>query len=171
MFDPTEFESSIRTSLTSVGVDIFGVLSLLALATAAALTRGKDVLLTILVALYPAALITQTFPYYGRVSLELANSDTYERLIVLLISSIIIFTVMRKYLKSTFQLRVVWRFVEALVLAVSITGLFLAVLFNVVNIATLYSFSVVFYALFATPVALFGWLLVPIVSIPLFVRP
>jgi len=171
MIDPLQLETQLRTSLMSVSMDAIMVLSVLALATSAALTRGKEVLLTVLVALYPATMITELFPHYGRVSVSMAQSDTYERLAVFLVATLLIFLILRKYLRSTFQLRAIWRFIESFMLGVSITGLFFAALFNVVHIETIYDFSVVFYMLFATPAALFGWLLVPIVSIPLFVRP
>ena len=170
MFDPTEAEAVIRNSLKDISADTLGLLGVVALFVALALAKGKDTVVALLFAIYPATLITTIFPWYAKISLGIGGEGAYERLIVFAVATIAFFFILRGYIESYEQYGYFWRVVEAVALGVALVGLAMAVLFNVVQVYHIYEFSVLVGTLFGSPTAFFLWLVAPVVAFPMFVR-
>lgn len=167
MFD--QVTSSAVASLSSISADIFVSIAVVILFVALAMARGKDRVLAFLIALYPAALITAYFPYYDLVAV--GRSQYITVLTVFFVVALAIYAVLRKYIEASYQHHGFWRLLEYVLLAAITTGLLFALLYHVVSIEQLHDFSVILDSLFGSSLALFTWLVVPFVAIPLFVRP
>lgn|GEM_PF-3291931 len=167
MFD--QVTSNAVASLSSISADIFAGIAVVILFVALAMARGKGTVLAFLLALYPAALITAYFPYYDLIAV--GRSQYITILTVFSVVTLAIFAVIRNYIEADYQHHGFWRLLEYVLLAVITTGLLFALLYHVVSIEQLYDFSVILDSLFASSLALFTWLVVPFVAIPLFVRP
>lgn len=169
MFNETT--EGIGSQLAATSADILGVVAGVALLLALSLSKGRDELLAIMFALYPAALITEYLPFYQMVSFGGGSADSVEKLVVFVVTFIISLVIIRSYVDTAFEQRALWRFIEGFVLSVTTIGLTLAVLYHIVHIEMLYNFSGVFDIIVMSPTALFLWLVAPLVSISLFVRP
>ena len=162
---------SVVTLISGISGDVFGVVGLIILLIALGLSKGKDNLLVLMISLYPSALLTEYFPFYDSVLLGNGHlSKVLTPLAVYLISAFAISFFLHNYIDTNYQHSAFWRFVEIFVLSLSIVGISIAVFYHIVGIEPLYNFSFVFDALFASNFAMFLWLLLPIVSIPLFIR-
>jgi hypothetical protein len=170
MFDPIEAEAVIRSSLKDISADAFGLLGVVALFVALALAKGKDTVVALLFAIYPATLLTSTFPWYAKISLGIGGEGAYERLIVFIIGTIAFFFILRGYIESYEQYGYLWRVVEAVALSVALVGLTMATLYHVVQVWHIYEFSVIFSSLFGSSTAFFLWLIAPVLAFPMFVR-
>jgi hypothetical protein len=169
MFNETT--ASVIASLGKVSSDIFGVVAFVTLFAALGLAKNKKVLVTLLVSLYPAALVAVFFPYYEYINVGNAKvSVVAGPLIILFLGTIGAFFILRPYIETHYQYHTFWRFAEVMALAVAIVGLCVALLYHVVKIESFYNFSIFFDTLFISPVALFLWIAGPLLSIPLFVR-
>lgn len=163
--------ASVLSSLGSISTDVFGALGLIILLSALGLSKGKSILFTLLVALYPSAFVTLFFPFYDSIQVgNNAMAKMFVPLSVFLLSTAILFAIFRRYINAGYQFHTFWRFVEVIVLSITITGFTIAILYHVVDVDTYYSFSSFFNMLFASPLSFFIWILAPLVSIPLFVR-
>ncbi len=161
----------IMHTLSDVSADVLGVFGVVVLFVALGLAKGKDVLLVLLFSLYPALLITSYFPFYD--ALVIGGGDisvAFEKLVVFVFSAVVVIVIMRGYINSGYQGSSFWRTVEVFVLSVMSVGLFISALYHVVHIEELYNFSFVFDTLFAPAGAFFVWLILPLLSIPMFIR-
>lgn len=166
-----EATDSVVDTLGKISSDIFGVLAFVILLTALGLAKNKKILIVLLVSLYPAALVAVFFPYYEYIKIgDPALSGVAAPILVLILATVGIFFILRKYIETHYQYHTFWRFVEVVALSLAIVGLCMALLYHVVEIESYYDFSVIFDTLFASPTALFLWILGPLLSIPLFVR-
>jgi hypothetical protein len=162
---------SVIGSLGKISSDIFGVVAFVVLVTALGLAKSKKIPIVILLSLYPAALIAVFFPFYEYIKIgDPTLSTVAGPLFVLILSTIGAFFILRSYIEARYEYRSFWRFVEVIALSIAIVGLCMALLYHVVEIESYYDFSVIFDTLFASPTALFFWILGPLLSIPLFVR-
>ncbi len=164
---------NIAHTLSDVSADVFGVFGVVALFVAIGLAKGKDMLLVLLFSLYPSLLIVRYFPFYDEITIGNNNttSVTIEKLMFFLLSVIVVAIIMRAYINTGYQGNSFWRFVEVFVLSVMCVGLFISGLYHVVHVERLYNFSFVFDILFVSPGVFFIWLISPLLSIPMFVRP
>ena len=169
MFNETT--SSVVSSLSKISVDIFGVLGVVILLVALGLANGKKTLIVILLSLYPAALVTEFFPFYGGVPFitEVVPIGT-EPLVLFILSEGVTIFIIKNYIETTFQIRSFWRFVEITALSIATVGLGIALLYHIVDIDTFYNSSIILDSLFSSPTALWLWLVAPLASISLFVR-
>lgn len=167
----SETTNSVVSSLSNISADIFGVLGVIVLLVALGLANGKKMLIVVLLSLYPTALVTQFFPFYGRVPFISGSvpvgTESLILFILLLVASIFI---IKNYIETSFQTHSFWHFVEVISLAVTTVGLGIAVLYHFVGVDSFYNFSIVLDSIFASPIALWLWLVAPLASITLFVR-
>ena len=56
------------------------------------------------------------------------------------------------------------------VLSIAVVGLFIALLYHVVDVEQYYTFSIILDSVFTSSLAFFVWITVPLLSIPLFIR-
>jgi hypothetical protein len=162
---------SFLSSVGKISTDIFVVVGLIVLLVTIGLTQGKNMLLVFLVSLYPAALVAVFFPYYDLIKIgSLKSSEVSEHLTVFLVSFLVFFSIFRTFIGARHQFHTFWRFIEVFILAVTVVGLFFALLYHVVKIESYYNFSYMFDLVFITKTSLFIWLVSPLVSFPLFVR-
>ena len=158
--------SDVLNFISSISADVFALLGVVALIAVIGVAKGKRVIIAILFSLYPAAFISMNIPQI--VQLE---SGALASLFLFVVSIVAISFVLVKYMKRSFPERTFWRMVEIIALSVSVTGLLFALLYHAVRIESVHNFGVIADTLFASPIALFVWLLAPLISIPLFVRP
>lgn len=136
------------------------------------LARSKDLLISILVALYVSALITALFPYHGWVHEALfIRHPTLVPLFIFGFSAVVTLLSLRRYILSNYQHRPVWRTIEVVVLSLMVTGLSFSILHHIVGIASLFPGWQASDFLFASKQALTFWLIAPVLSFPLFIRP
>jgi len=154
-----------------ISMDILCVFGLLALLTTLGMVRGKNVVLQLLLSMYPAALVAVFFPFYNNLKVGLiATSSVFPPLLIFLVSVAIFFFSFRTFIDSKHRLRSFWRFVEMVVLSSMVVGLFFSVLYHVVGFENYYNFSHVLDTLFVSPEAMFVWIVAPVACVPLFVR-
>jgi len=168
---PAGVTESALSLISGVSADIFGVLACIILLVALGLSKGKDSLIIFLLALYPAGLITEYFPFYS--SFAIGNGELTKvlgPLFIFLGSLMAVIFIIKNYIDTNYQHRSFWRVVEVIVLSVTCTGLFIALLHHTVGVTEYYTYSIVFGTLFSTNLAFFIWLCVPLLTIPLFVR-
>ena len=136
------------------------------------LARSKDLLVTILVAVYVSALITVLFPYHAWVhETFFIRHPTLVPLFMFGFSIVVTILSLRKYVLSNYQHRPIWRTIEVIVLSLMITGLCFSILHHSVGIASLFPGWQASDFLFASKQALTFWLIAPVLSFPLFIRP
>ena len=169
MFNETT--SSVVSSLSNISADIFGVLGVIILLVALGLTYGKKTLLVVLLSLYPTALVTHFFPFYGGIPFVTGTIPLKFEPLMLFILSLVgsIFTI-KNYIDTSYQIHSFWRFVEIISLSVTASGLGIALLYHIVEIDNFYNFSTILNSLFESSTALWLWLIAPLASISLFVR-
>lgn len=161
----------IMYTLSVVSADMLGAFGVIALFVALGLAKGKDMLLILLFSLYPALLITSYFPFYDVLAIGGGDiSGVLERLVVFLLSTVMVVMIMRGYINTGYQGSSFWRAVEVFVLSIMSVGFFISVLYHVVHIEKLYNFSFVFDILFTPSGVFFVWLILPLLSISMFVR-
>jgi hypothetical protein len=171
MFFPTE--TSVLGYVSSFSADILVVGGLLAFMFGLGVVRGKDTLITLLLALYPAALLTLAFPYYDLMGFSTGKGGAAgvpDKLLVFVVTCVALFFILRGYVNCRYQQQAFWRFVELTALAVGAAGLTAAALCHVVGIEQYHPLVPLLHAVFASGMAWFLWLLAPLAAIPLFVR-
>ena len=167
---PTATESVVNL-VSGVSADVFGVVGFIILLTALGLSKGKDNLIVMMLSIYPAALITEHFPYYDSMSLGSGTlANVLGPLLIFIIVTVTSFFIFKNYIDTNYQHHSFWRFVEVIILAIANIGLFITVLYHIVGIESFYNFSFVFDSLFTSNLAMLFWLVLPIISIPLFIR-
>lgn len=165
-----EFTGNALHIISSISADIFGYLGCFILLVALGLSKGKDSLIVFLLALYPAGLITEYFPFYDLFARNSQLIKDFSSLFIFLSSLVAVIFFIKGYIDTNYQHHTFWRVVEVIVLAIVSVGLFFALLYHLVGVTSLYDFSFVFDALFSSKIAFFIWLIAPLLSIPLFVR-
>lgn len=153
--------------LSSLGVDVLALVVVAFVLSSLGFVKGKYELIALLLAVYPAALLTLLFPYAE--TLGFGNGPLDKTLMFgsfLLVGTLLF----RMYIETSFTRSRAWRVVEILILALACTGATLATLIHVCNVEQLYAFSPLIRDIFGGPVGLFWWLVGPLASIPLFVR-
>ena len=167
----SEATGNVVDLVSGISGDVFGVLGLIVLLVAFGLSKGKDNLIVMMIALYPSALITEYFPFYNQISIGSGSlGNVFPSLLIFTVVAVATFFVFRNYVDTNYQHHGFWRAVEIISLSLANVGLTIAFLYHIVGIEAYYNFSFVFDTLFASNLAMFTWLLLPIVSIPLFIR-
>lgn len=167
----SEATGSVLALIGGISGDVFGVLGLIVLLVAFGLSKGKDNLIVMMISIYPAALITEYFPFYSQISIGSGPlGNVLPSLFVFSVVAVATFFIFRNYIDTNYQHHGFWRAVEIISLSLANVGLTIAILYHIVGIEAYYNFSVVFDGLFVSNLAMFFWLLLPIVSIPLFIR-
>jgi hypothetical protein len=166
----TTFSSDIISYAASVSIDIFGVVGVVALLVSVGLSRGKEVLVTVLLSLYPAALVTLFFPWYTLLRSSTNGGPTLTKLMVFSVCVVVGYLILHTYVRRSYRASGAWGFVEVLVLALGSTGLALAVLYHIVGIENYYNFSSVIDVVMSSSYALFLWLVAPLLSMSLIFK-
>ncbi len=148
------------------------IASLVAILTATALfvfaiRYGKDRMIALIFSLYISLLIYIHFPYTDKFSL-FTGSD-----IKILLSNAIIFfafvigvyIIIERVIFTDYPDRGIRRFIEASLLSLAATSLLIAFAYNVLPIASFYSFAPPIKLLFSSSDFFFWWLSVPLLSI------
>jgi hypothetical protein len=158
--------SAVLGSIADLSTDVFFLAGMLLVLIVWGFTQGREVLVSTLLALYPAMLVTSHFPYEYLVSM----TGAYARLLVFVVTVGAIFFIVRKRLSTSFFVSGVWRMVEASVFSVAVLGLFSTALYHVVDLGTVYQFSSLLDTLFLSSTAHIAWLVGPLICIPLVIR-
>lgn len=167
----SETTNSVVNSLSTISADVFGILGAILLLVALGASNGKDFLIALFLSLYPAALVTLFFPYYGTLlGGEGAALADFEPLLLFFLTLCICVYILKNYVNTAYQSHTFWRFLELITLSITTVGLLIALLYHIVGVDNLYNFSIIIDSLFASPLALWLWFLAPLVNIPLFVR-
>ncbi len=154
-------------SLGSIGTDVIVILGVIVLLVALGFTKGKSELIALLVAVFPAALLTQFFPFMGILTF---GNPGLDRALVFGSFLIVIMLLLRPYIAGSYPKTSFWRSVEIVALSIACTGAIAAVLIQVCDIAQVYPLSGLILGAFMGPVGVFWWLVGGLAAIPLFVR-
>ncbi len=153
------------------------IASLVAILTAAtlftfAIRYGKDRIIALIFSLYISLLVYIHFPYTSKFSL-FTGSDVN----ILLSNAIIffafvigIYVIIERVIFTDYPDRGIKRFIEALSLSLAATALLIAFAYNVLPIASFYSFAPPIKLLFSSSDFFFWWLTVPLLSILLVAK-
>ena len=167
----SETTGSVLSSIGNISADIFGVLGVIILLVALGLTKGKKILLVVLLSFYPTALVTHFFPFYGGVPFLTGTIPlTFEPLILFILALVASIFIIKNYIETTYQIHSFWRIVEIISLSVTVVGLGIAILYHSVGVDNLYNFSIILNSFFSSATALWLWFVAPLASISLFVR-
>ncbi len=158
----------VLEAIGSLSSDVLLLGGALTLCVALGLTKGKDTLLALLLALYPAVVVTGECPFYGRLGGSMGG--VLEPMVVFLVTWVAVFFIIQNYIHSMYPASGFWRLVEIVVLSLGAVGLCVAALYHVVGIERIHDFSSLIDTLVAAPAAWAAWIVAPLMSIPLFVR-
>lgn len=171
MSNVTTLGTEVVNYLGGTPAGILCAVGLVILLVAVGLTKGKDSLLVLLFSLYPSALLAEYFPYYGYIQVGTSEfSNILGPLIVLASLTAMTAYAIKRYVVAGYQHHTFWRIVEVVALSLAIVGLCLALLYHMVGIGQILNFGPSFGILFISDTALFIWLTLSLLSIPLFVR-
>ena len=156
----------------AVSPSLAGVVGFVTLMVAVGMSQGKNALISSLIGVYVATLVTAYFPYYDLIESELGISDI-KVLKILVFGLFVTGTILslRKYISNTHQHHLFWRTIEVVVLSIGVVGLTFASLYHVVGIGEHLSFGPMLESLFSSKSSFFFWIIAPIFSFPLFIRP
>lgn len=157
--------------ILAVGIDVLVLAATVCALIAWGYMKGKHVLLALVFSLFPAALVTSFFPFYGfLVGVIPALTIGILKTSLFAILTIGIWVIVVRYMHISFVHAGFWRFIEVLSLSVTAVGLAIALLYTFTEFQTVYNFSSYIDRFCSTDFALFWWLLAPIATIPLFLR-
>jgi len=159
----SETAMSVVHSFGTLSTDVLGVFAFVVLLIALGLSKGKKILFTLLLALYPATLLTYFFPFYEIIHIENVAKE-FVSLVVFFVTFILSFLLIRKHIYAEYQYNSLRRFLEVLVLSVTVIGFLIASLYHVAGLDTYYSFSYIFTILFSSPTAFFLWTVTPLTN-------
>lgn len=134
--------------------------------------HGKDTLIAVLVALYVGAAVMQLFPLYPLVRSTFALSEsTPLRLYMFGLTTTVAFMVFRRYVYTLYQHSTFWRIFEIILLSLLIVGFAGSVTCYIMGSTGFVPALGPVATLFVPSYALAVWLIAPLVSFPLFIRP
>lgn len=148
------------------------IASLVALLTTAALfvfalRYGKDRMIALIFSLYISLLLYIHFPYIDKLLL-FKGSDIkilLSNAIIFFTFVVVVYVIIERVIFADYPNRGMMRFIEALLLSLAATSLLLAFAYNILPIASFYSFSPPIELLFSSSIFFFWWLIVPLASI------
>lgn len=169
MFNDTT--SSVVSSLSTISADVFGIFAAVLLFVALGLANSKRSILLVLIALYPAGVLTYFFPWYDYLSFGSGqHMRQIEMLTIFVVTAVGGVLIFKNYINASYESRTFWRILEITTLSIVTVGLAIALLYHVVGVDHFYNFSIIVTSLFASPYALWLWLIAPLITIQLFVR-
>lgn len=153
----------------SVPLDIFILVGLLVASTFLTFQFGKKTVLALLLALYPALIITGALPFSIAAGASSAQT-TQINAGIFVAMWIAVFFLTRPFFVSSYPSRKMTQFIEAVSLGVLLSGALIASAYHLKLFPTLYAFSPPSDQVFSSELAFFAWLAAPFIGILLFVR-
>jgi len=160
----------VATIFLGMSATTIGLLSCVVLLCALGFAKTKDVLITLLIAVYSATACTTVFPIYGASWFGFVLHEQTARLLVFSIMFLVVVLSLRGYVCSVYQQSVLWRTVEIVVLSCMIVGIVFSMMVHVGGLTSILHIDQTVLTLFTSPYALLFWISAPMLSIPLFVR-
>jgi hypothetical protein len=167
-----EIPKTFSSVLSFFSVDVICIVGIIVLCVAIGLAKGKNVILQILLSLYPATLVVIFFPYTDKLWFTSFFVNVLEimPLAIFLISVVLFFLLFRTIVHARYQPHSFWRFLEVVIFSFLLVGLFFAILYRVVHIEDFYNFSTILDTIFKSSQSFFIWIIAPLMGIPLFMK-
>ncbi len=166
-----EATSNVMLTVGSLSTDILIVLALIVVLSVLGFIKGKNVLFTTLLSLYPAALVAVFFPFYDKINV--GNNSwalMFGPFAVLALSFTLAFVLIRPYVHAGYQYQPFWKIVEVVALSLFVSGFIIVLLCEIVDVDRFYAFSSFFLRVYVTKTALFAWTFIPLAGIPIYLR-
>jgi hypothetical protein len=145
----------VAQTLAGASVGILVPLAVAIVLTAYTIYAGRERIIALILALYPAAIVFQVFPYWDRLPAQSL------RFWIFLLLALLLAFVLQKIVASSFFGGRLKRFVEAGVLSVLATGQFFALVYYLHPDSIPIAVTIPFVDL---PIGLFVWLTLPLVA-------
>lgn len=160
------------TYLTSISSEVLALGGAVLFLVALGLAKGKGELLALLVALYPAAIVASTFPYWSQMPFRSSVGDdaTMNAVVVFGLGTLLGFFVLRGFISGLIRPNSLARTLETLMVALIVTGTGMALAATLLNTTALYPLSPLALMLFSGQVALFWWIVGGLGCLGLIIR-
>ena len=156
----------ITQSVLSASSDAVVIGGMFAVATAYGLFFGKGRIVSLILALYPTALIFELIPYFKDIlgTVSGTSSDVLVKAVIFVIILLPLHFVISHFIFTDFSFSRIRKTFEAGILGLSALVLLIAFSYRVIDISELYNFSSGVDTLFASA-NFFWWLLAPFVAL------
>jgi len=154
----------IAQSVLSASSDVVVLGAIFAIATSYGLFFGKGRAVSLILALYPTALIFELIPYFKDIlgTVSETSGDVLVKAVIFAIILLPLHFIINHFIFTDFSFSRIRKLFEAGILGLSVLALLIAFSYRVIDISELYNFSSGIDTLFASA-NFFWWLLAPFV--------
>lgn len=158
------------SKLAALSLDVIILIILVFVASIVSVWLGKDRIISAIFSFYGAFVLLTVFPFQSMLSAEDPTSQFLLSLVAFFAFGSLIYTALSRFVATGFPHKSLFRFAEAATLGVVLASLIMLTLYHIVPLEPLYDFTEQIDQLFASPLALFWWIVADLAALILVVK-